>query len=66
MINYRLIYKAAKLVMDQHGSEADVFAGKRVIEMLSRGDPDRALRWARIRRAIEELSRGRCQGERLN
>ena len=49
------IYRAANLLIRQHGADAELVAARRADELLARGDPDGQLVWKRIRRAIAEL-----------
>jgi hypothetical protein len=49
------IWRAAELLIRQHGSGADLVAAKRADLMLDRGDEDGRLLWDRIRQAIEAL-----------
>jgi len=60
------IFRAAKLVIDQRGEEAAMFAAGRADQLLVDGDIDGALVWRGILVAIEELQRGRREGETLN
>jgi hypothetical protein len=55
MISDLDIWRAANMLMRQHGPDAELEAAKRADLMLDRGDDDGRLLWARIRRAIEEL-----------
>ena len=49
------IWRAATLLMKQHGENAEIVAAQRADLMLERGDPEGRLVWLRIRRAIAEL-----------
>lgn len=49
------IWRAANLLIQKHGANAELEATKRADLMLDRGDDDGRLLWARIRRAIEDL-----------
>ena len=49
------IWRAANLIMKQHGENAEIVAAQRADQMLERGDPERRLVWLRIRRAFAEL-----------
>ena len=49
------IWRAANLVIKQHGENAEIVAAQRADLMLERGDPERRLVWLRITRAIVEL-----------
>jgi hypothetical protein len=60
------IFRAAKLLIDQHGNDASTRAAQRADELLEEGDIDGAVVWRRILEAIEELTRGRREGEALN
>jgi hypothetical protein len=60
------IFRAAKLLIDQHGADAPIRAAQRADELLEGGDMDGAVVWRRIIDAIEELQRGRRGDEFLN
>jgi hypothetical protein len=49
------IWRAATLLIQQQGDEAEIVAAQRADLMLDRGDRDGQLVWLRIRRAITEL-----------
>jgi hypothetical protein len=49
------IYRSAKLLIDQHGEEAAIFAGMQVDECLEKGDIDGKVMWLSVIKAIEEL-----------
>jgi hypothetical protein len=49
------IWRAANLLVQRHGADAELEAAKRADLMLDRGDDDGRLLWMRIRRAIEDL-----------
>ena len=49
------IWRAANLVIKQHGGNAVIVAAQRADLMLERGDPEGQFVWLRIRRAIAEL-----------
>jgi hypothetical protein len=49
------IWRAANLLIRQHGSDAELEAAKRADLMLERGDRDGQMVWLRIMRAIAEL-----------
>jgi hypothetical protein len=66
MIDDPDIFHAAKLLIDQHGDDAAVRAAMRADVLLDEGDVDGAVVWRRILEAIEELKRGRREGEPLN
>jgi hypothetical protein len=60
------IFRAAKLLIDQHGDDAAMRAAQRADGLLEEGDVDGAAVWRQILEAIEELQRGRREGEPLN
>jgi hypothetical protein len=61
------IWRAAHLLMKQHGGDAVFEAAQRSDDMLARGDLEGAAVWRAIRRAIEDLARQELRkGERLN
>ena len=49
------IWRAATLLIKQHGENAEIVAAQRADQMLERGDRERRLVWLRIKRAIVEL-----------
>ena len=49
------IWRAANLLIRQHGPDAELEAAKRADLMLERGDLDGQALWKRIRRAVAEL-----------
>jgi hypothetical protein len=60
------LYRAAKLLIDQHGQEAPIRAAQRADELLAAGDIEGAAIWRSILAAIEDLQRGRLDGESVN
>ena len=50
------LYRAAKVVMDQHGDEAAIYAAMRADEFIEKGDIIAASMWKLIVAKIEELS----------
>ncbi len=66
MIDDPDIYRAAKLLIDRHGPDAPMRAAQRVDELLADGDMEGSAVWRRILEAIEELQRGRRDGEPIN
>jgi hypothetical protein len=48
------IYRAAKLLINQHGEDAPIRAVERVDELLDEGNAEGALVWRGIVRAIKE------------
>jgi len=55
MMPDRDIWRAANLLIREHGAEAEVVSARRADEMLERGDHQGQLVWLRIRRAIVEM-----------
>jgi len=53
------VWRAAKVLVDQHGDEAPIQAAMRVDDMLERGDLEGRRVWKKILEAVEELLRGR-------
>ena len=49
------IWRAANLVIEQHGENAEIVAAQRADLMLECGDPEGRLVWLRIKQAIAEL-----------
>jgi hypothetical protein len=57
------IWRAAKPLVDQHGDDAPLRAVLRADELLEGGDVTGHAVWRRILAAVEELRRGRREGE---
>jgi hypothetical protein len=55
MVSNLDIWRAANLLMREHGTDAGLEAARRQDLMLDRGDDEGRLVWARIRRAVEAL-----------
>ena len=55
MINDLDIYRAAHLVIKQHGDSALIEAAQMIDRVLANGDEEGRLVWRRIKRAIETL-----------
>jgi hypothetical protein len=55
MISDLDIWRAANLLISQHGDQAELEACRLADLMLDRGDRDGELLWLRIRRTIAEL-----------
>ncbi len=51
------IYRTAKLLIDNHGTEAPIHAAMQADAMLAKGDMDGKAVWLRVVRAVEELQR---------
>lgn len=49
------IWRAATLLIKQHGQDAEIVAARRVDELAEREDAEGRAVWLRIRRAIGEL-----------
>jgi len=62
----RDIHRAAKLLIDQHGADSGLRAAERADQLLDAGDMIGAATWRRILKAIEELGRGRREGDAVN
>jgi hypothetical protein len=60
------VFRAAKLLIDQHGEDAALQAAQRADELPEEGDGDGSAVWRRILAAVEELRRGLRRGEPLN
>jgi hypothetical protein len=50
------IWRAANLLIKEHGVDAEIIASQRADLLLDRGDIDGVIVWKRIRRAIVELN----------
>ena len=50
------IYRSAKLLIDQHGEDAPIFAAQQADACLERGDLDAKAVWMGVIRAIKELT----------
>ncbi|HZT50766.1 MAG TPA: hypothetical protein VFA22_02475 [Stellaceae bacterium] len=61
------IWRAANLLLAEHGQDAVVIVAQRLDELLQRGDTKAEGVWRSIAAAIEELRRAeRLPGERVN
>ena len=49
------IFRAAKLMVFQHGDDAPIHTAMRADDLLERGDMEGAAAWRRILRAVDEL-----------
>ena len=56
MISDLDIYRAAKLMVDQHGADAALHAAGRADKLLDEGNTESAAIWRAILAAIEDLS----------
>jgi hypothetical protein len=55
MISDLDIYRAANMLIDRHGDDALIEAGRMIDQMLADGDSEGRIVWRRIKRAIEAL-----------
>ncbi len=55
------IWRAANLLVKQHGDDAAIVAAQRADELLASGDMDGEIVWMRILAAVKELQRGERQ-----
>ena len=60
-VNERDIWRAARLLVDQHGRDAPAHAGQRAGELLASGDMEGQAVWKRILKAVEALTRTKCR-----
>ncbi len=49
------IYRSAKLLIDQHGEDAPIFAAMQADKRMEAGDIDGCAVWKRVIQAIKEL-----------
>ena len=49
------IYRSARLLIDQHGEDAAIFAAQKADKCLEAGDLDGKAVWMRVIQAIKEL-----------
>ncbi len=47
------VFRSAKLLIDQHGEDAPIFAAMRVDKLFAAGDFDGSRVWRRVLRAIK-------------
>ncbi|MEA2779023.1 MAG: hypothetical protein QOK29_567 [Rhodospirillaceae bacterium] len=66
MIEAPEIFRAAVSLIDQDGEDAALRAAERADDLFKEGDLDGSALWRRILAAIQELQRGRQDGEPLN
>ncbi len=57
------IYRSAKLLIDQHGEDAPIFAAMQADKLAEAGDREGRRVWLRVIRAIQELQRTRPRGD---
>ena len=56
------IWRAAKLLVDQHGADAPISAAQRAEELLAAGDMEGRAAWLRILEAVKQLTATRPPG----
>jgi hypothetical protein len=66
LIEVRDVWTAAQLLITHYGQHAATRATERADELRQAGDIIGIVIWQRILRAVEDLQRGRGQGESLN
>ena len=66
LIEVRDVWTAAQLLITHYGPHATARAGERVDELRLAGDVVGIAVWQRILRAVEDLQRGRRQGDSVN
>ena len=60
------IFRAAKLVIDNHGEDAPLNAAARTVVYAGEGDEEGAAIWRQVAAAVEELQRARRPDEAVN
>ena len=60
------LWRAAKLMVDRYGSEAEIQAAMRADEHLASGNLDGRMTWLLTMGAIRDLQRGRKPDEPVN
>jgi hypothetical protein len=60
------IYRAAKVVIDRDGEDAQFYAAARTVVHAGEGDEEGAAIWRQIAAAVEELQRTRRPDEAVN
>ena len=66
MIEVRDVWTAAQLLITHYGQHAAARAAERADELRQAGDVVGIAVWQRILRAVEDLQRGRREGESVN
>jgi hypothetical protein len=66
MISDPNVFRAAKLLIDQHGDAAAIHAAQRAYQLADEGNMGAIAAWWQILEAIDELTRGRRKGEAVN
>ena len=62
-MNENDIWRAAELIIDNHGDQAEFVAYGRIHDMIAHGDPAGELVWTQILAAVKQLQRS-CAGSR--
>jgi hypothetical protein len=60
------IWRTASVLLRDHGYDAPLIAAQRRDKLLAEGDLNGLIVWKRIMAAMDELTRVRGDGERLN
>jgi hypothetical protein len=60
------IYRAARVVIDRDGEDAQLYAAARTVVLAGEGDEEGATIWRQIAAAVEELQRARRPDEAVN
>jgi hypothetical protein len=60
------MHSGASAIIDQHGDDAALKAAERIDKQSDEKDAEGVITWRAILRAIEELTRGRREGEPVN
>ena len=61
------VWRAANLLIKQHGADAELVAARRVDDMITEGDPAGETTWKRILAAVREMQRDKpAENERIN
>ena len=63
MTSRKDIWRAAKLLVDQHGADAPIRAAQRADELLAAGDMAGRAVWLRILEAVKELMATKPAGQ---
>ena len=66
MISDPAIFRAAKLLIDQHGDAAAIHAAERAYQLADEGNMGATAAWWQILEAIDELTRGPRKGEAVH
>jgi hypothetical protein len=66
MIDDPDIFRTAQLLLQRHGDDAAIRAARRADELEDEGNINASLVWRNVIEAIDDLTRGRKDGEPLN